>query len=482
MIRFKEYVLLREAKFRKSKQVVHLKDYPMFSLFYSIDLNEDQINDVKDPRFLQMMGGKFQEARRQITAMGFPSMHSNVVIMDLSDDVNQNTGKKETAGYSNKHYMAIGYNEAMRHTGYLTTIIVHEWAHDFMRKKSKAFKKAVMNYYKSKIGNIDIGKEKYIPKEYSNIKDFKRSPLYDKEVIDNMIMQFNNILHGPGNVLKKYIFKRRKMNRENLQYIPNQTKIPLTLKNETYFYNNLTRRGFDAPSGSKVYAWNNSGDTPWILTVYDKNDNFYDIYTDKKNSFEELLQYVVEDEKEIFKIIKSKVKDADKEELKSKILSQFTHGLERALRDLLSSLSYELKEKGITIDTNTRKWKSQIEEYAKENVENIIYPKFLKLPKILDDPKKIYDELWSGNELKAPNKSFADLFYPIVVDSISIKQSANFSGKEYDDIRDIISKMNVWHSAYGLSNEDEIWATAIDNFFKLPIEIRREIVSLMMVN
>jgi len=478
MIKFKEYVLLREAKFRKSKQVVHLKDYPMFSLFYSIDLNEDQINDVKDPRFLQVMEGKFQEARRQITAMGFPSMHSNAVIMDLSEHVNQNTGKKETAGYSNKHYMAIGYNEAMRHTGYLTTIIVHEWAHDFMRKKSKAFKKAVTDYYKSKIGNIDIGKEKYLPKEYSSIENFKRSNIYNKNVVNNMIKSFNSFLYDDD--VKRYFFKRRKINRENLKYLPHRTQIPLTLKNDTAFYN-YSRQRFVAPSGSKVYMWNNSGATLWFLTTYDQKGRSYDM-NENGNTFEELLQYVVEDEKEIFKIIKSKVKDADKEELKSKILNRFKSGLERSLKDLLFPISDELKEKGITIDTNTRKWEDQIEEYAKENFENIIFPKFLKLPKILDDPKNIYDELWSSNELKDPNKSFANLFYPIVVDSISIKQAANFSGKEYDDIRDIISKMNVWHSSYGLSNEDEIWATAIDNFFKLPIETRREIVSLMMVN
>jgi hypothetical protein len=427
-----------------------------------------------------MMGGKFQEARKQITAMGFPSMHSNVVIMDLSDDVNQNTGKKETAGYSNTHFMALDYDTIMSKTYFTVELVVHEWAHDFMRKKSKAFKKAVTDYYKSKIGNIDIGKEKYLPKEYSNIKEFKGSSLgsYYKNVVDNMIKTFGYLLSD--DVVKRYFFKRKKMNRENLKYLPHRTQIPLTLKNDTAFYN-YSRQRFVAPSGSKVYMWNNSGATLWFLTAYDNKRYSYDM-NENGNTFEELLQYVVEDEKEIFKIIKSKVKDADKEELKSKILNRFKSGLERSLEDLLRSISDELKEKGITIDTNTRKWKDRIEEYAKENFENIIFPKFLKLPKILDDPKKIYDELWPSNELKAPNKSFADLFYPIVVDSISIKQSANFSGKEYNDIREIMSNMNIWHRAYGLSNEDEIWATAIDNFFKLPIETRSEIVSLMMVN
>jgi hypothetical protein len=477
MVQFKDYVLLREGQFRKSSKVVHLKDYPMFSFFYSKDLGEDQIKDLTDSRFLDMMGRKFETARREITSMGFPSMHNNVVIKDLSEDVNRNTGGR-TSGYSSSHYTAIDYNTAMKNTAYLGTTIVHEWAHDFMRKKSKAFKKAIMDYYKSKVGNIDIGKEKYLPKEYSSIKEFNRSVLYDKRVLDNMVKSFGYLLYD--DMVKAYFFKRRKMNRENLEYLPHRTLTWLTLKDDTSFYN-YSRQRFVAPSGSRVSMWNNSGATLWFLTAYDNKGHSYDM-NENGNTFEELLQYVVEDEKEIFKIIKSKVKDTDKDILKSKILNQFKGSLERSLEDLLRGISSELKEKGITIDQNTKKWKVQIEEYAKENVENIIFPKFLKLPKILKDPKHIYAELWSSNELKDPNKTFGDFFYPIVLDSISIKQSSNFSGKEYNDIRNIMSNMNVWHDAYGLSNENEIWATAIDNFFKLPIGIRREIVSLMMVN
>lgn len=56
-------------------------------------------------------------------------------------------------------------------------------------------------------------------------------------------------------------------------------------------------------------------------------------------------------------------------------------------------------------------------------------------------------------------------------------------GKHNNPIRDLVNNMKqVWHSSYGIANDDEIWATAIDNFFKLPLNDRKAIANLIAKN
>jgi hypothetical protein len=484
MIRFKEYVLLKEAKFRKSKKVVHLKDYPMFSLFYDKDLGEDKISYIRKHRtkYLNGIGEFFKEARRQITSMGFPSMHSNVVIMDLSKLHNQNTGGKDLAGYSNNHYMALEYRHA--NTEFTTEIIVHEWAHDYMQKKSKAFKEAVGEYYRNKIKNISVEKQHLLSKEYSDIDKFTRSPNYTKNVADEISKQIGYLKQEE--IIKSYVANKIKLTKENISSIlPHRTTTSLTLKDETRFY--MVGRRYTSiivPSLSQVKLWNAGNN--WFVTFYNK-DGTYDM-NENGNTFDEVIKYFVEDEKEVIKKIKQRVKDSNSiysiEDVKNKILSNFETAVEKAFDNILIDVRNDLSKQGIQINTYTKKKEidAKIKNYAKETVDNIIFPKFLKIAKNFLNITDIYDELWVSNEFKSRDNSFSKFLYPLFLDLIPYEMPKKLSGGQYNNLRSIIQSMNVWHSSYGLSNEDEIWATAIDNFFNLPIQTRREIVSLMMVN
>jgi predicted small metal-binding protein len=483
MIRFKEYVLLKEAKFRKSKKVVHLKDYPMFSLFYDKDLGEDKISYIRKHRtkYLNGIGEFFKEARRQITSMGFPSMHSNVVIMDLSERYNKNTGiQGDVGGYSSKHYMALDYRHANAET------IVHEWAHDYMRKKSKAFKKAVDEYYRNKIKNVSVEKQHLLPNEYSDIDKFTRYTNYMKNVVDEISKRIGYL--KSEDIVKLYVANKIKLTKENISKIlPHRTTTPLTLKDETRFY--MVGRRYESiivPSLSQVQLWNAGNN--WFVTFYNK-DGAYDM-NENGNTFDEVIKYFVEDEKEVIKKIKQKIKDRNsiysniEEDVKNKILSNFKTAVEKAFDNILIDARNDLSKQGIQINTYTKKKEidAKIKNYAKETVDNIIFPKFLKIAKNFLSITNIYDELWVSNEFKSRDNSFSKFLYPLFLDLIPYEMPKQLSGGQYNNLRSIIQSMNVWHSSYGLSNEDEIWATAIDNFFNLPIQTRREIVSLMMVN
>jgi hypothetical protein len=152
-VSFKDFYYLPEA-FRKSAVLEHQYDIPMFSVFIKKDLlndptyiDEEVRLNVKSKRIKHV----FELARNYIHKLGFPSMHSNVVVADLSKVKNQNTGKSSVAvggaAYEKGKYMEVDYNSLVDSPYYATQIIIHEWAHLWMFNNSSNFKKAVKQHY-----------------------------------------------------------------------------------------------------------------------------------------------------------------------------------------------------------------------------------------------------------------------------------------------------------------------------------------------
>ena len=50
-----------------------------------------------------------------------------------------------------------------------------------------------------------------------------------------------------------------------------------------------------------------------------------------------------------------------------------------------------------------------------------------------------------------------------------------------DKIRKQLLPLVKWSRDYGLSNEDELWATGVEDFVKLPMEHKKAILDLMRV-
>jgi predicted SprT family Zn-dependent metalloprotease len=144
----------------------------MFSVFADNTLPEETITALKDSS--SQLKSYLQQARTKIHQFGFPSMHANIVIKDLSEHVNQNTGEKgDAAGlaHSKGKYMTLGLKYALEPTDYTQTVIIHEWAHLWMFNNSEGFKTAVREYY-NKI--LNTSRTKITPGDVSTVRPQER--------------------------------------------------------------------------------------------------------------------------------------------------------------------------------------------------------------------------------------------------------------------------------------------------------------------
>lgn len=129
---------LSEVKFRKSNKYIHLVDLPMFSIYANVSLDKIKLEEFKKTNYVK----EFSVARDYIHKIGFPSMHANVIISDLSSEINQNTGGRVGGqAVSYKKFMELDINSVNVNN------IIHEWAHLWMMNNSKIFKKSVNSFY-----------------------------------------------------------------------------------------------------------------------------------------------------------------------------------------------------------------------------------------------------------------------------------------------------------------------------------------------
>lgn len=133
--------ILTEAPFSKSKYITKLAEVPMFSIFVHNNVWNDPNNPVSHEDFqnaIPQIEKVFAQAKVYINKMGFKSMHANVVINDIINDIAVTTGTKGVAGYAHKQrkYMQIDTSQLMNFNAFTVDIIVHEWAHLWMFNNS----------------------------------------------------------------------------------------------------------------------------------------------------------------------------------------------------------------------------------------------------------------------------------------------------------------------------------------------------------
>jgi hypothetical protein len=100
---------------------------------------------------------------------------------------------------------------------------------------------------------------------------------------------------------------------------------------------------------------------------------------------------------------------------------------------------------------------------------------------------KLYTDLWVDNNLRPSDVSIMGLFRQMNSDrelrnkkAYMSSNDATFIGKDYEFHRKYLKNIHNWVSDYGMSNNDEMWATGIEEFFKLPLPHRKAIIKLMM--
>jgi hypothetical protein len=83
----------------------------------------------------------------------------------------------------------------------------------------------------------------------------------------------------------------------------------------------------------------------------------------------------------------------------------------------------------------------------------------------------------TGKHFRMNINSFLNMFIEIIKQTGNYPQPKNL--KQHIGLRESIFKLVEWVNAYGLSNDDEIWATGVEEFVKLPDKYKKEIMRLM---
>lgn len=133
-------------------------------------------------------------------------------------------------------------------------------------------------------------------------------------------------------------------------------------------------------------------------------------------------------------------------------------------------------------------------EKVKDIIKKYVVPKAMELAKnetlyneLIADSSKMYDLLWVNNELKPDDVSITKIFKQLYLAREFQKTkkdmfAANreFRGADNSFHRKYLKNIHNWVNDYGMSNNDELWATGIEEFFKLPLPHRKAIVKIMM--
>lgn len=446
MLSFNQFYYLEESRFRDRKNQIHLMDVPMFSIFIDKDLA--QTESTKLESYKNILKRACAQARNKINKLGFSSMHANLVIRDLSGDVNKNTGGG-VAAYAHRKgkYMSIS-KEMIKYGEYLVDTIVHEWAHLWMYNNSKSFKLAVKEYY-------NLLKDYYIetePRKPSN---------RDKNTIlaawtDTFPKSINYLVSGDNMRLSEYLMQRNKITIKDFKRLPHLFTMRGTASKDITVTDN-NNRSKTIPKGERIYVIKiHAG---WLIGTGD-----IELFIEWEGPIINLG--VLENPEEAFERALAKTKarsSGDKispvRDLKPEIYS--------SIRGAYSKIAQKL---GIPEEN---------EDFVSKASE-IIWKKFsawLKNPIPMKSP---YDELWLNNphnpEGFSLTKTLTSEFFKHSKDE---RENINYSGEKYNNIRQLASALVRWVTEYGMSNDDELWATAIEYYKKLPKDHQRKIMELM---
>jgi hypothetical protein len=494
MIKFKYFFenILFEGKVKSYQNFIHLIDIPMFSIFFDKDIfknenltrftlirrleqNYRKLNDWRSKDavhdFLYYVGPKLKEicaeARNIIGKMGFSSMHSNLVFTDNSKMINHNTGiVGGVAGYArmDKHYMSMDIDYFLKYREdnpqYLVKAIVHEWAHLWMFQNSKAFKQTVKDLYNELVLNKENLKlDPEIEREYNNKKSL--------EVLKFWHSMFNGIKNDRG--IYNFIFERIDINENTAHLIPHGLTVWGHLKKTL---------NDDLKKDQRVYC--EKGNSMWMVGYSDNTGRRKEItipVNDLKqlNSIIRFIQFknVKDAIKDRVNYTKHDIKEEDLENIIKKHIIMFFNTLR----------TYEYIK---VPDEAIQQILPDYIKYIKNEILRLCNSKdSVSLTKILNSDKDDYDLLWVHNKSKPKEVSIANYIKPYAIESMVNKpfhqggSLRNLSGSKYNDLREFISNQIKWVNGYGMSDDHELWATAIDGFFKLNKEHKKIFIDLI---
>ena len=476
------FIFLNEGKIRKYKNIQHLFDAPMFSVYVTNTVKNDSllnklinVDDIKK---------KCEAARNEIHRIGFPSMHANIIIDNISANYRNNLQSSAGLAVPYKQHMVID----VKHIN--VNVIVHEWAHLWMFNKPKNFKKSVNDVYDSlmaasinKIKSItydDVIKYKHVDKssnldpKHANLYKFLLRPTtISTEMLEYWENYFYNIIQTNNKSVGRYRLLNKAFSKKLMSALPRgfrfentlKTNIILTAANNTHI---------TAPVGTLVYV--------------EKYDKLIIGVNQNNRRYEKVIEFADVD----------KILGVDTYDKIGMILKYNPIGFEKKSKKQLESeiLNFLIEDAIQTFESTVRKFiynkfsLDREKEVVKIWIKQYVFPIYIKIIRNTDtfdkikntEKDKIYNVLWVNNSLKPSNTSFLDMITIIYNKNQLIKHitNQNLTGHDLTDIRYIIRELVDWVNEYGTSNNNELWSTAIELFFKLPLKYRKIIVNLMI--
>ena len=386
-MKFSQYFL--ESTFKKSKHLIHIVDVPMFSIYMHKDFVKPggyMEKFVRDsiPQLKKLFG----DAKSSIGKIGFPSMHANVVLKDLSQEKNRITGGG-VGGYAHhsRKYMTVGLNHIMKFDDYSLNLIVHEWAHLWMMNNSKHFKKEIQRLFKD----------------------------YSHNISPESVPKYNEMHAG-------------RLNRHHITDLENYAQLI-----------NLHEKKI-LEDWTKILI--NAG------IMYLNNDNYeegHHFHSSAEEMQKDLKEYIVNGINSII----TRYADMYPPRLK---VEEF---VDSALKIIIPNM-----------ETMKEEWKENRDE---------LFDKFHNE----DEWDRLYNNIWLSGQIKSISLMKFLKNATIVGKAHSSK---NFEGEEEGPMRAFLAFVNKWPEEYGMSNEDELWATAVELFFKLNNTNKKKILNLMATN
>jgi len=437
---FKDFVI-KEAVFKKSNKVIPITwgNLPMFTLYASSSLPPETIEELEYSE--ELMRYTFEEARKRIHALGFPSMHANVVFKDLRKEKNSNTGGRvggyaygspdRSKGNKTSKYMEVDADSMLNSTtNYPVDLVVHEWAHLWMFKHNKEFKNAIKEYYQTELTSaLDTLSKPFVFRKPSEDERINRN-FNDKEKVWDFNIDDTITTH-----LVRGLFR--------LITGLYHDKFSVEYGNEDDY--------FVAQSQQRLKNLNESfqADIKDVILGAIKISNDY-----MKSKWEFDREVSVKE-------YKLPIEDL------AKYCADFFLPLAESYVDKLLTL-----EKEDAFYSNVSQPGLFDSRYTKHLGKGNYDDQFNTVVDIDDDMVVPETISWAIMEM---------IRHSIQKEQIEmLKVRKQTSGKTYNDIRKKIATISKWVSAYGMSDDDEMWATAVEKFFDLPREHRSKILKLML--
>jgi predicted SprT family Zn-dependent metalloprotease len=457
------YSLLFE-EFKKSPKHIHLFDVPMFSIYVKEDQKEffNETLSISHNELKEV----FASARNKIIKMGFSAMHANVLFDDLRNRRNQNTGGA-MGGYAspNGKFMAIDISQ-LKNLKYIEKVIVHEWAHLWMFNNSSGFKKAVKEFYNHLFTEV----KPHVQTDVSKLPAELEASIFS-QLNATWVPTIKNFFNPQRVIyyLNEYIVANNVLTINDAQYLPHGVTI----------WNGISKKAFsDVSVGDEIYL--TKVGNGWIIGSKQNSNKPNRFAREISIPFDQLQSYLDGTREEI----EQKFNEIKRPRNPRSNIEMRNHVKQYIKTNIIAALELSLKNIiGYASKSNLKNDTTFIDAAVK-----IISPNLLRyLRNIVRKPnlgERVYDKFWVTPSDKT-GISYTEKMTEMILNNYNEKEKnkirdlSTLSGEEHNDIRKKIAALVEWVNEYGMSNDDEIWATGVEEFVKLPDKYKKEIIRLM---